>query len=75
MKEFELYEPKSVEEASGLLAKYRGRARILAGGTDLLVELKRGWHKPAALINLKKVKGLDKIGFTKKEGLRIGAIA
>jgi carbon-monoxide dehydrogenase medium subunit len=74
MKEFELYEPKSVEEASGLLAKYRGRARILAGGTDLLVELKRGWHKPAALINLKKVKGLDKIGFTKKEGLRIGAM-
>jgi carbon-monoxide dehydrogenase medium subunit len=74
MKEFELYEPKSVEEACGLLAKYRGRARILAGGTDLLVELKRGWFKPAALINLKKVKGLDKIRFTKKEGLRIGAM-
>jgi carbon-monoxide dehydrogenase medium subunit len=73
MKEFEIYEPKRLEEACDLLAKYRGRARILAGGTDLLVELKRGWHKPAALINLKKVKGLDKIRFTKKEGLRIGA--
>ena len=74
MKEFEMYEPKRVEEACDLLAKYRGRAKILAGGTDLLVELKRGWHKPAALINLKTVKGLDKIRFTKKEGLRIGAL-
>jgi carbon-monoxide dehydrogenase medium subunit len=74
MKEFELYEPKSVEEACGLLAKYRGRARILAGGTDLLVELKRRQLNPAALINLKKIKGLDKIRFTKKEGLRIGAM-
>jgi len=74
MKEFEMYEPKRVEEACDLLAKYRGRARILAGGTDLLVELKRGWHKPAALINLKTVKGLDKIRFTKNEGLRIGAM-
>jgi CO/xanthine dehydrogenase FAD-binding subunit len=38
------------------------------------VELKQGWQKPAALVNLKKVKGLDKIRFTKKEGLRIGAM-
>ncbi len=74
MKEFEMYEPKRVEEACGLLAKYRGRARILAGGTDLLVELKRRQLNPAALINLKKIKGLDKIRFTKKEGLRIGAM-
>jgi len=74
MKEFEFYEPKRVEEACGLLAKYRGRARILAGGTDLLVELKRGQRNLSALINLKKVKGLDKIRFTKKEGLRIGAM-
>lgn len=74
MKEFEWYEPKSVEEACGLLAKFRGRARIMAGGTDLLVELKRGQLHPAALISLKKIKGLDRIGFTRKEGLRIGAM-
>jgi carbon-monoxide dehydrogenase medium subunit len=74
MKEFEFYEPKRVMDACKLLAKYGGRARILAGGTDLLVELKRGWHKPVALINLKHIKGLDKISFTQKEGLRIGAM-
>ena len=74
MKEFEFYEPKRVIDACKLLAKYKGRAKILAGGTDLLVELKRGWHKPAALINLKQIKGLDKISFTKKEGLRIGSM-
>jgi len=74
MKEFEFYEPKRLIDACKLLVKYRGRARVLAGGTDLLVELKRGWHKPAALINLKSIKELDKISFTKKEGLRIGAM-
>ena len=74
MKEFELYEPESVEDASGLLAKFRGRGRILAGGTDLLLELKRGQLNPASVISLKKIKGLNKISFTKKEGLRIGAM-
>jgi carbon-monoxide dehydrogenase medium subunit len=58
MKEFEFYEPKRIEEACELLAKYRGRARILAGGTDLLVELKQGWQKPTALVNLKKAPSL-----------------
>ena len=74
MKEFELYEPDSIEDASRLLAKFRGRGRIMAGGTDLLLELKRGQLNPAAVINLKKIKGLNKISFTKKEGLRIGAM-
>lgn len=74
MKEFELYEPDSIEDASRILAKFRARGRIMAGGTDLLPELKRGQLNPAAVINLKKIKGLNKISFTRKEGLRIGAM-
>jgi len=74
MKEFELYEPKSVEEACRLLAKFRGRARVIAGGTDLLVELKSGQLNLAAVVNLKGIKGLNKITFTRKQGLRIGAL-
>ena len=74
MKEFEWFEPESIEEASRLLTKFGGRGRIQAGGTDLLVELKRGQLNLAALINLKKIRGLNKIRFTKKEGLRIGAM-
>jgi carbon-monoxide dehydrogenase medium subunit len=74
MKEFELFEPESIEEACRLLAKFGGRGRILAGGTDLLLELKRGQLNLAAVISLKKIKGLNKIRFTKKEGLSIGAM-
>ncbi len=74
MKEFELYEPESIEDASRLLAKFRGKGRVLAGGTDLLLELKRGQLNLAAVISLKKIKGLNKIRFTRKEGLRIGAM-
>jgi carbon-monoxide dehydrogenase medium subunit len=74
MKEFELYEPKSIEEACRLLAKLKGRARIMAGGTDLLVELKSGRLKLAAVVSLKGIKGLNKIAFTRKQGLRIGAL-
>jgi carbon-monoxide dehydrogenase medium subunit len=74
MKDFELYEPKSIGEACRHLAEYRGRARILAGGTDLLVALKTGRLKPAAVVSLKQIKGLKKITYTRKEGLRMGAM-
>jgi carbon-monoxide dehydrogenase medium subunit len=74
MKEFELYEPKSIKEACRLLDKLKGRARIMAGGTDLLVELKSGRLNLAAVISLKGIKGLNKITFTRKQGLRIGAL-
>ena len=69
MKEFELYEPESIEEAASLLAKFGGRGRILAGGTDLLVELKRGRLNLAAVINLKKIKGMNTIRFQQEGGL------
>jgi carbon-monoxide dehydrogenase medium subunit len=74
MKEFDLYDPKTVEEACTLLSKFKGRARALAGGTDLLIEMKTGRVNPSAVINLKKIKGLDKISFSRDSGLRIGAL-
>jgi carbon-monoxide dehydrogenase medium subunit len=74
MKEFELYEPEGIEEAARLLTKFGGRGRILAGGTDLLVELKTGRLNLDAVVNLKKIKGMNTIGFNRKEGLRIGAL-
>jgi CO/xanthine dehydrogenase FAD-binding subunit len=39
-----------------------------------MIEMKEGYVKPKYLINLKKIKGLDKISFSKKEGLSIGAL-
>jgi len=74
MKEFDFLEPKTIDEACAMLAKHKGRARPLAGGTDLLVQLKAGWLQVAALVNLKKIRGLDRIGFTRSGGLRVGAL-
>ena len=66
-----IHSPKTVAEALGLLAGLKN-ARILAGGTDILVELKQGLTKAGDLISLKNVqelKGIEKKGKT----IRIGA--
>ena len=75
MQNFDYFEPKTLKEAIGILVKWKRGARLLAGGTDLMVEMKEGFVKPKCLINLKKIKGLDRIAYSKKEGLRIGSLA
>lgn len=55
------YTPTSVEEALRLLAEYGPAARIVAGGTDLLVELRQGTRKAEVLIDVGRVQGLDSI--------------
>ncbi|MBI4930368.1 MAG: xanthine dehydrogenase family protein subunit M [Bacteroidetes bacterium] len=69
--DYNYYKPKSLTEALKLLKKSNNGA-TLAGGTDLLVEIKKGLRYPADIISLSGVKGLS---FVKKEGtnLCIGA--
>ena len=55
------YTPASLEEALGLLAHYGAEARIIAGGTDLLLEMERKLRSPGVLIDLTRVPGLDHI--------------
>ena len=74
MENFEYFEPKTLKEAVRLLVKYKKGAKLLAGGTDLMIGMKDGFVKPKYLINLKKIKGLDKISYSKKEGLSIGSL-
>ncbi|MDE2820635.1 MAG: FAD binding domain-containing protein [Chloroflexota bacterium] len=51
-----------VEEALALLDQHRGQARIVAGGTDLIIEMERGQHPQlGVLIDITRVKGLDDI--------------
>ncbi len=70
---FEHLEPRSLEEALGFLAKHKEQAKIIAGGTELLVCMKHGLLAPAYLVNLKAVRELD---FVSEDdgGLRIGAL-
>jgi len=71
---FEYFAPETMEEACSLLAKYKEEARVLAGGTDLLVQMKNREVTPRYLINIKNIPDLDYIRYDDKEGLRIGAL-
>jgi carbon-monoxide dehydrogenase medium subunit len=59
--EFAYLEPASLEEAISLLAQYGSRAKVLAGGTDLLVQMKMERIAPEAVIYIGKIPGLGRI--------------
>lgn len=71
-REFEYLAPKTLNEALSLLEKYKDKsARILAGGTDLLVKMKTIDLKTNYLINIKNIPELNFIDTS--DGLKIGA--
>ena len=76
MKTFDHYDARSIDEALGLLGKHRGKARLNAGGTDLLGLLKDRVlpQYPELIVNIKTIPGLDYIE-EDGERLRIGALA
>lgn len=56
------YSVSSLDEALALLDEYGDRARVVAGGTDLIIEMERGQHPQLeVLIDITRVKGLDQI--------------
>lgn len=71
---FEYLKPCTIEEACSLLAQHNGKAKILAGGTDLLVKMKERKLKPQYLIGLKGIPALDCLEYHEATGLRIGAL-
>ena len=75
MKSFYHFSAKTVDEAVKLLKDYKGRAKLIAGGTDLLGTLKDRIAKeyPEAIINIKTISSLDYIK-ENAEGLKIGAL-
>lgn len=71
---FEYLAPGTGEEACGLLAAHAGEARVLAGGTDLLLQMRRREATPRLIIGLK---GAADLAFVREEadgGLAIGAM-
>jgi CO/xanthine dehydrogenase FAD-binding subunit len=70
---FELLKPDSLSEAVELVARQRDRARILGGGTDLIVQIKKGAVEPEILISLEKVAELNFIS-REENGLNIGTM-
>jgi carbon-monoxide dehydrogenase medium subunit len=70
---FNYYEPKSVEQAVSLLSKHRGEAKVIAGGTDLLVRIRNGDTPPRHLISLRRISRLQGIRHESNRKLTIGA--
>ncbi len=73
MESFEYIRPKSVEEACVALKEVGGTAKVLAGGTDILVQMKRGTATPAALVSLRDVPELRFVRPEADGGVVIGA--
>ncbi len=71
---FICFEPASVEEAVSLLAEYNGNAKVLAGGTDLVVQMRQRKMAPEYIISIMGIKGLDHIRYSERGSLRIGAL-
>jgi CO/xanthine dehydrogenase FAD-binding subunit len=72
--EFDHLATDSVEETCALLRRYDGDARVLAGGTDLLVKMKHRRLLSRHLINIKRIPNLDQIRYDDQDGLRIGTL-
>ena len=76
MKNFYHFDPTSISDAVALLDKYGSSAQVIAGGTELLHEMK-GYIKqdlPLYLVNLKNISGLDAIS-QDSQGLHVGPLA
>ena len=71
---FEYRTPKSLKEVQGNLKEFGSEAKLIAGGTSLIIMMRQRLVRPACLISLRSVRGLNRI--TQKDGgLRIGGLA
>lgn len=75
MQPFKYTAPQSIDEVTKLLGGSNGDARILAGGTDLLVQLREGYDSAKLVIDIKNIPELTRITFDSQNGLTIGAAA
>ena len=65
--------PRTLDEAIGAFAAAGSAARIMAGGTDLLVQMRSGLVRPGLIVDIKKIGEMTEIAETADGGFRIGA--
>ena len=73
MKEFEYQAPTSLAQAVQLMAELNGRARAMAGGTDLLVQIRQNRQTPERVVDVKKIPELNELRYDGSRGLTVGA--
>jgi len=72
MQDFAYFAPRALDEAVALLGA--ADASVLAGGTDLIVQMREGLRRPACVVDIKKIAGLDDFTFDAAKGLVLGAL-
>ena len=73
MYEFEYAAPSSVDDAVSILAKHGDDARILAGGTDIIAQLKENRRRLKVLVDVKKISEANELTYDASAGLHMGA--
>jgi len=73
MVKFDYFKPKTEKELVVLLAKHADEAKLMAGGTDLLVLMRDKILKPRYVIDIKDIPELRRLEYDEHHGLRIGA--
>ena len=74
MRPFAIHSPTTLDEARDALGPQAGGAAVLAGGTDILGEVKEGTVSPASLVDITGLEGLSEIHFTEQDGTSIGSL-
>jgi CO/xanthine dehydrogenase FAD-binding subunit len=73
MQAFSYIPTKTIEETVSILSKEGDQARVLSGGTDLLVQMREGRRKVGTVIDIKGVPDVNELSFDTINGLHIGA--
>ncbi len=73
MQDFTYSAPKTLAEAQVVLASGNGDARVLAGGTDLLVQLREGRRQAGLVVDIKHIPEANELAYDPQTGLRVGA--
>ena len=69
---FDFHEPKTLHEARQILAEYGTKAKLIAGGTDLMVNMKKKILSPQQVVSISRIGELKKLD-TSGDSIRIGA--